>query len=169
METIEIGAVMITAKNYEICSEFQTFVPPVRNPNLTTFCQELTHISQSDVDSAPDFKVAMSNLINWADTFDYVDFGSWGYYDEKQLKQDCSFHSIPYLMTRPHRNIKVEFSKYLGVSKGYGMSKALNRLGLKLEGTHHRALDDVRNIAKIFKKIQEIHSSQETSLISLLA
>ncbi|WP_255512454.1 hypothetical protein [Flagellimonas sp. S3867] len=31
------------------------------------------------------------------------------------------------------------------------MRRALNREGLNLEGTHHRGIDDARNISKIFK------------------
>lgn len=44
-----------------------------------------------------------------------------------------------------------EFSEYLGVSKGFGMSQALQQLGLELKGTHHRGIDDARNIAAIFR------------------
>jgi inhibitor of KinA sporulation pathway (predicted exonuclease) len=30
------------------------------------------------------------------------------------------------------------------------MEKALNKLNIPLEGTHHRGIDDAKNIAKIF-------------------
>ncbi|MNV83539.1 hypothetical protein D3C71_1773530 [compost metagenome] len=33
-----------------------------------------------------------------------------------------------------------------------GMSAALRKFGLKLEGTHHRGIDDAKNITKIFIK-----------------
>src|SRR5262245_24192584 len=42
MEIIEIGAVMQCSRTFEIQSEFQAFVRPVRNPVLTDFCTELT-------------------------------------------------------------------------------------------------------------------------------
>jgi len=46
MEIIEIGAVMTLAETLENISEFQTFIRPVRHPQLTAFCKELTSISQ---------------------------------------------------------------------------------------------------------------------------
>jgi inhibitor of KinA sporulation pathway (predicted exonuclease) len=35
------------------------------------------------------------------------------------------------------------------MSKEVGMSGALRQLGFEIEGTHHRGVDDARNIAKI--------------------
>jgi len=33
------------------------------------------------------------------------------------------------------------------------MAEALNKLGIELEGVHHRGLDDAKNIARIYQKI----------------
>lgn len=156
MEIIEIGAVMISAETFEIISEFQTFISPVRHPQLKEFCKELTSISQNDVDQAPGFVEVMKKLEDWLGQFDSYDFCSWGYYDKNQLEQDCQFHKVSSPINAVHRNLKVEFSKFLGVKKGYGMSKALARIGEKLEGTHHRGIDDARNIVKIFKYFSKI-------------
>lgn len=155
MEIIEIGAVMISDSTLEIISEFQTFIRPVRNPQLSNFCTELTSISQADVEDAPTFKEAIQEFKKWVSPFNAFDFCSWGNYDRNQLTKDCQFHQIPSPINAPHRNLKEEFSDFLGAKKGYGMSKALSRLGIKLEGTHHRGIDDARNIAMIFKHIQD--------------
>lgn len=155
MEIIEIGAVMLSAETLQIVSEFQTFIQPLQHPQITDFCKELTSISQNDVDSAPNFKEAIKSFQTWANGFASFDFSSWGYYDKNQLEKDCRFHQIPFPINAPHRNLKLEFSQLLGVSKGYGMSKALSKIGIKLEGTHHRGIDDARNIAKIFVYIQK--------------
>jgi Exonuclease len=40
MEIIEIGAVMQSARTFEVESKFQSFVCPVRHPELTEFCTE---------------------------------------------------------------------------------------------------------------------------------
>src|SRR5436309_3093556 len=50
MEIIEIGAVMQNSRTFEIGSDFQTFVRPVRNTRLTAFCTELTGITQREVE-----------------------------------------------------------------------------------------------------------------------
>lgn len=154
MEIIEIGAVMLNRKTWEIDSEFQRFIKPVRNPQLTRFCTELTTISQAEVDTASNFPEVMTELQNWMNLFPNNIFCSWGNYDKKQFLQDCKFHHVLYPFGLEHINIKQEFSEYLGVSHKFGMVQALNKLGLELQGTHHRGIDDARNIAAIYKYMQ---------------
>jgi inhibitor of KinA sporulation pathway (predicted exonuclease) len=36
-----------------------------------------------------------------------------------------------------------------GLRKKLGMAKALRHVGLELQGTHHRGIDDARNIARL--------------------
>ena len=149
MEIIEIGAVMVESETLEIISEFQTFIKPVRNPNLTYFCRELTHIKQKDVDNAPLFKEAIKNLQKWLYQYDNFIFGSWGDYDRKQIEQDCNYHKIAYPINASHINIKKQFSDTQGLKKRLGMKQALEYVNLPLDGTHHRGIDDARNIAKL--------------------
>ena len=47
-----------------------------------------------------------------------------------------------------HRNLKREFAKARRIRE-VGMSRALTIAGLALEGSHHRALDDALNIARL--------------------
>jgi inhibitor of KinA sporulation pathway (predicted exonuclease) len=154
MEIIEIGAVMLNRKTWEIDSQFQQFIQPVRHPQLTAFCTELTSIQQQDVNQAPKFPEAISQFKAWINLFpDYI-FCSWGNYDKKQFLQDCSYHHVSYPFASEHINIKQEFSAYLGVSKKFGMANALEVLGLELQGTHHRGIDDAHNIAAIYRKMK---------------
>jgi inhibitor of KinA sporulation pathway (predicted exonuclease) len=57
--------VLIKCETGEVVSEFHTFVRPVVNPSLTDFCQELTGITQADVDAAPTFPEALLCLTRW--------------------------------------------------------------------------------------------------------
>jgi inhibitor of KinA sporulation pathway (predicted exonuclease) len=154
MEIIEIGAVMLNRATWEIDAEFQEFIQPVRHPQLTNFCTELTSIRQQDVDQASQFPEVISRFKEWIYSFPNYIFCSWGEYDKKQFIQDCAFHNVSYPFTPEHINIKKEFSEYLGVSDKFGMAEALNQLGIELKGTHHRGIDDARNIASIYKHIQ---------------
>ncbi|MDJ0618523.1 MAG: 3'-5' exonuclease [Calothrix sp. MO_192.B10] len=151
MEIIEIGAVMLNPSTWKIDSEFQQFVKPIIHPQLTDFCTELTTIKQQDVDAAPTFPEVITELKKWIFPFPNYVFCSWGNYDKNQFIQDCKFHQIPYPFASEHRNIKQEFSEYLGVSRKFGMAQALQYLGMELQGTHHRGIDDARNIAAIFR------------------
>jgi 3'-5' exoribonuclease 1 len=48
-----------------------------------------------------------------------------------------------------HLNIKRRFTEELGLNKKLGMHEALELVGLPLVGTHHRGIDDARNIARL--------------------
>lgn len=149
METIEIGAVLVRASTLEVEAEFQSFVRPVRHPTLTPFCTELTGIKQEMLADAPAFPEATEALPQamlvgrWG-----VVWGSWGLFDDTQIRRDCAYHSIDYPMPE-HMNLKNVFSAAQGRRKRYGMSKALRLCGLTLEGDHHRALADAKNIARM--------------------
>ena len=153
MEIIEIGAVMVEPKNLTIIDEFQTFIKPVRHPILTQFCKSLTSISQKQVDLAPTYPEAIALLKNWLSGYSDGVFGSWGDYDRKQFQQDSNFHKVPFPIAYPHVNLKQLFTETQGLPKRYGMAKALEIVGLPLEGTHHRGIDDARNIAKLLPYI----------------
>ena len=60
-EIIEIGAVKLD-ENLKKIAEFQIFIKPNLNPQLTDFCKELTKIEQTDVDGAVGFKEALENV-----------------------------------------------------------------------------------------------------------
>jgi 3'-5' exoribonuclease 1 len=155
METIEIGAVMVVRETLEIIDEFQIFIKPVRHPILTNFCLELTSIMQSQVDTAPDFGTAMSTWQTWLSKFDNAIFGSWGEYDRTQFYQDSKHHQIdlPYPVSSNHINLKEMFSTAQGLNKRYGMAQALDLAKIPLTGTHHRGIDDARNISKLLPYI----------------
>jgi inhibitor of KinA sporulation pathway (predicted exonuclease) len=153
MEIIEIGAVLQSARTFEIESEFQTFVRPVRHPRLTAFCTGLTSITQEQVDAAPAFPEALRSMQEWRSGFEDALFCSWGDYDRFQLLQDCQNHGVAYPFPSGHLNLKEAFSRALSTGRRFGVDGALRKLGLELEGTHHRALDDARNIARIVRAV----------------
>jgi inhibitor of KinA sporulation pathway (predicted exonuclease) len=152
-EVIEIGAVLADS-NYEMVEEFQRFVKPVRNPVLSQFCMELTSIKQSDVDAAQIFPNVLQDLRKQVETVSgqrltEMAFCSWGDYDRKQFMKDCQYHRIPYPFG-VHRNVKKEFARRHRI-KPTGILGALKLLGIRFAGTHHRGIDDARNIARILR------------------
>jgi len=149
MEIIEIGAIMVDAKTKEVVSEFETFIKPQRTPILTDFCTQLTSITQEDVDNAPIFLDAIKDFKKWLYQYEDFIFCSWGDYDKKQLEQDCFHNGISSVISAKHLNIKKEFSLKQGLKKKLGMAEALKHVNLELIGTHHRGIDDVRNMARL--------------------
>ena len=152
-ETIEIGAVLLDAKSGPLC-EYARVVRPIRHPVLTAYCTQLTTITQEDVDAFLDFKETWLDFLQWLDRMIVAPalFCSWGKYDIEQLTRDCTYHGLQ-LTLGQHCNLARMFQKHTG--RHVGHRKAMNILRLKPVGTHHRGLDDARNIAEIFKDMMQ--------------
>ncbi|MEO0533008.1 MAG: 3'-5' exonuclease [Cyanobacteria bacterium P01_A01_bin.123] len=148
MEIIEIGAVMVASIHLAVVDEFQMFVKPVRHPILTEFCTQLTTITQAEVNQAPGFKEAIAAFSDWLTGYENCLFCSWGDFDRNQFKQDCKFHAVPFPVQN-HFNLKKAFLRTQGLKQRRGMAQALELAGIPLVGTHHRGIDDARNIAKL--------------------
>lgn len=147
-EIIEIGAVKID--DDKIIEEMSLFVKPTINPILSDFCTELTSISQEDVDGGLSRKEALNKFSEFCKDTDFI--LSWGNYDKNQLTKELKRFGMSYDWLDNHRNLKYHFSILKDLPKQCGMEKALSISGLKLDGTHHRGIDDAKNIAKIFLK-----------------
>jgi 3'-5' exoribonuclease 1 len=124
MEIIEIGAVMADSRTLQAVSEFQTFISPVRNPELTPFCTQLTGITQDNLREAPEFSRGLVEMQNWMDKFGDFLFCSWGDYDRSQFMRDCEFHRVDYPFSSGHLNLKAEFSNIFSLRKKLGVVEA---------------------------------------------
>lgn len=149
MEMIEIGSVMVCANTLKKIDEFSTFIKPVRFPQLSAFCTDLTSITQDDVDNAPEYPEAITALVRWLEKFDNFLFCSWGNYDKQHFELESTFHNVPYPISAPHLNIKKQFAKSQRVRKRQGMAGALKLAHISIEGTHHRGIDDANNMVKL--------------------
>lgn len=145
-ETIEIGAVLVDGETLRPLRELQTFVRPVVHRRLTAFCTQLTTITQADVDHAPLFPEAADRLAAFAGN---AVFCSWGAYDKNQLARDARRHGVAHPLPGSHLNLKELFARATGARRPCGTAGALARLGFVMEGTHHRGIDDARNIARL--------------------
>ncbi len=151
-EIIEIGAVCVDQET-TIQGEFQTFIRPKLHPTLSDFCVELTHIEQEMIDQAPMFPEGLAQFQAWIQGFDAPYWlASWGFYDRKQLTKDCQLHQLDIQWMNRHISLKHQYAQFKRMKRAPGMKMALYQEGLELEGTHHRGIDDARNIARIFIK-----------------
>jgi len=154
-EIIEIGALLVETARWTPLRSFQTFVRPVDHPVLTPFCTGLTHITQAQVDGAPAFPAALTAFLAAFRLAPGAVFtwGSWGRYDLLQLRSDCRRHGLPDpLANARHRNLKEEAAAALGL-RPRGIAGTLAHLGHPFDGVQHRALEDVRNIVRIFRQL----------------
>ncbi len=147
-EIIEIGAVMVN-RQFQIESEFQTFVKPVANPQLTEFCTQLTSISQTIVDEAPDFNVALSQFSHWMTAYPNRVFCAWGDFDRRQIQRDCKRHHLKNPLNITCFNLKTMFARSQQLPGTYALKQAMELAKLSFTGTPHRGIDDARNLAKL--------------------
>ena len=163
-EIIEFPSVLLARETMRTVSEFEAFVRPVHHPILTPFCRDLTSIRQADVDQAATFPEVFARHQRWvkdqqltADNTLILTCGDWDLKTMLPAQQTASgqpLHDLPPLYTRWH-NIKRAFSKCMGRRRNSGMTSMLGTLGLPLIGTHHRGIDDCRNIVEICRKLVE--------------
>lgn len=148
-QIIEIGAAWVTPTG-ELLAKFSTLVQ-AENP-VTPFCTELLGITQADVDGGLPFAEAMQALARFSSLYSSTTWASWGAADLKSLNADCAHHGLESpLAGWTHRNLKKEWAKARKINQ-VGMKKALELDKIALEGTHHRALDDVLNIVKLMPR-----------------
>lgn len=150
-QIIEIGAAWATPTG-EVLFKFSTLVQ-AENP-VNPFCTELLGITQADVDGGLPFAEAMQALAEFSSLYSSTTWASWGNADLNSLNRDCAHHGLESpLAGWTHRNLKAEWAaNRKPKTKRVGMKKALELDGIALEGAHHRALDDVLNIAKLMPR-----------------
>ncbi|MCA3187999.1 MAG: exonuclease domain-containing protein [Cupriavidus sp.] len=128
---------------------YNPFVRPTERPTLTPFCMGLTHIEQASIDAARSWPAVAAELAEFARLHAGQCWGSWGAYDRRQIERESARHGLADpLAGPPHVNLKATFAKARKI-KQVGMATALQIVGLELEGEHHRALSDARNIARL--------------------
>ncbi|MCL5974577.1 MAG: exonuclease domain-containing protein [Gammaproteobacteria bacterium] len=149
MEIIEFGIVFAQTDGAAIDSK-SFMVRPVKRPVLSSFCTELTTITQQDIDTAPTYLVAVKQIDDWLSPYSFYAWGSWGNYDRKQLDAEARHHGrTPVFAYSPHLNLKQLWRKGRVNARRGGLQNALKFHNLPFVGTEHRGIDDALNIAKL--------------------
>ena len=150
-DIIEIGLCPIEVSSGRRLEKRSILVRPERS-KVSPFCTSLTTLTQEQVDGGILFKDACKILEG-----EYLSqerlWASFGDYDRRQFEIVCRELTVPYPFGRTHFNVKSLFSLAGGHSREFGLSEALEQLGLTLDGTHHRGHDDAWNIAGIFCRL----------------
>jgi inhibitor of KinA sporulation pathway (predicted exonuclease) len=114
----------------------------------------LVHRAARHLDAGlePTSAAAMAKLRDFIGRTDAL-FCSWGNYDRNQLERDARRHGVRLPLGRDHWNLKAAFARRFTDGRECGVGQALRRLGLSFQGTHHRGIDDARNIARILPHV----------------
>jgi inhibitor of KinA sporulation pathway (predicted exonuclease) len=150
-ETIEIGAVLLLLDRAPSrWPEFQTFVRPRRLPRLSSFCRELTGITQENVDAAPTFPEALRLFVEWSEPLQQVVLATWSHYDLWQLNLDLEAHGLPKLAL-PFLDVKKLAARVVGTKS---FEETARELAPDAAGMpRHRAIADARRTARILNRL----------------
>lgn len=146
-EIIEIGICLLDVSSRELRESHSLLVRPEFS-TVSPFCTQLTSLTPEQVAGGMSLQAAcqelekefLSPVRTWA---------SWGAYDARQLQRECQAKQLRYPMSPEHLNVKSWFALQQRLPHAVGMDAALAHLGWPLEGTHHRGVDDARNIARL--------------------
>ncbi len=146
-EIIEIGICVLDTETGKIENNKGIFVKPQKS-KVGSFCTQLTTLTQEMVDEGISFEEACQQLQNEYQVKDYP-WASYGAYDLNMFKRQCESFGVEYPFSEEHINVKALFAEKNNLKRPLGMSGALAKMYIPLEGTHHRGVDDAKNIAKI--------------------
>lgn len=146
-EIIEVGLCVLDVDTLERWGNEGLLVRPTRS-RVSEFCTQLTTLTAEDVAAGASFAEVCRTLVE-AHAGRQRLFASYGNYDRKIFTRQCQDEGVDYPFSADHWNIKQALCERLGWRRPVGMKKALQLLGMPLEGTHHRGRDDAWNIAAL--------------------
>jgi inhibitor of KinA sporulation pathway (predicted exonuclease) len=126
-------------------------IKPVRS-QISDFCTRLTTLTDDHFKTAGSLADAVKILKKQYQSQDRL-WASWGDYDRRQFERVCKEFGVGYPFGISHLNVKSLFAIAHGLDQEIGMDMAYQRLGMTMEGTHHRGADDAWNIASLLTRL----------------
>jgi inhibitor of KinA sporulation pathway (predicted exonuclease) len=146
-DIIEIGICLLDANTLTRTVKESILVRPERS-QVSPFCTRLTTLTQEQVNGGICFEQACVKLRKEYNAGDRT-WASYGDFDRHQFERQCQETGVRYPFGKTHLNVKNLLSLSLNEPYELGLDKALARVNLPLEGTHHRGVDDAWNIAQL--------------------
>jgi inhibitor of KinA sporulation pathway (predicted exonuclease) len=159
-DVIEVGVCLLDLAQLERRDKRGILVRPERS-RVSAFCTELTTLTPEQVGAGASLKEACRVLERELEGRQRA-WASYGDYDRRQLERCCEALGVRYPFGPTHLNVKSLFAQAVGLPREVGLAEALDLLGLPLEGTHHRGVDDAWNIAAVLARILAAARGQAT-------
>ena len=157
MEVIEIGAVRLD-ESLRDTDTFSAFIKPVYFSKLNSFIKKKTGIPQESIDTAARFPKIIADFRDWLDASPGpLTFVVWGGEDIKRIVQDVRMHKLEeaYWTQTPSLDLLKGFLLTQGLKNDVSVEGALDMLGIEASGAAHRALDDAKMTADIFRAVYD--------------
>jgi inhibitor of KinA sporulation pathway (predicted exonuclease) len=144
-EIIEVGITTIDTTTLQRLEKRSILIKPTRS-SVSDFCTQLTTLTAEQLSDAGSLADATKVLKKEFQSQDRL-WASWGDYDRRQFERVCRDSGVSYPFGISHLNVKTLFALAHGLDQETGLDMAYQKLGLQMEGTHHRGHDDAWNIA----------------------
>jgi len=154
MEVIEIGAVRLDA-SLRAVDEFAAFVKPVYFAKLNSFIRKKTGIAQEQIDAADGFPRVIRDFVDWLGRSESFLLVTWGGEDLKRIIYDTRMHKLDdaFWMATDYFDLLKGYLRIKNVTNDVSVEAALQELGISSDGSAHRALDDAKMTAEIFRAV----------------
>lgn len=150
-EIIEVGVCTVDVASLQRVEKRSILIKPVQS-EVSEFCTQLTTLTAAHLSGAGSLADATRILKKELFSQERL-WASWGDYDRRQFERVCKEHGIGYPFGISHLNVKTLFAMAVGSERELGLDEAYARLGLVMEGTHHRGADDAWNIAGVLCRL----------------
>lgn len=154
-EIIQIGAVKLNMDFTEV-SRFSTFVKPEFG-FVDAFIENLTGISQGQVNEAPILENALGEFLNWVDDENAV-MVSWSRTDLAQIRYEINGKGITSINMDKYFEQWVDCQELFGIATNskdsWGLERAIYAADIVAEGKMHDGLADAVNTASLFRLIK---------------
>jgi len=149
-EIIELAAFSVNGYR-EWNDRFQSFIKPKDHPRLSAYCMELTGITQDQVNKARKFERVFNDFQEWMESHDHPQLlCTWGAKDMVIIRDECQAHDFDCSFLPKAINLKAQYAVMHQLGREVGLIKALEYSDIEFEGSHHRAIDDAYNTARLF-------------------
>ncbi len=154
-EIIEIGALMLD-ENKEELSSFSRLVKPREYRVMHHLNEKIVHISMKDLEFEDDFETVFDDFRQWCDLDNDTILCTWGDMDLTELQKNIRHFGLPAISDGPLPFLDIQ--KLFSISNNdvkhrVSLEFAVNGCNIEKTIPFHRAINDVRYTAKIFRKI----------------
>ena len=162
-EIIEFPCLLVRSSDFNVVDQFHQYVLPVVHPSLSTFCSELTGITQDMLKDCDSFPGVLERFKTWylglgltPETATFVTCGNWDLVT--MLPEQCRVSKIPVptmldlAESRNFVNIKLTYQEVEGKTCE-GIVEMQQGLGLDFQGRLHSGIDDCRNIGRLVEAL----------------
>ena len=158
-EIIEIPIMVVDARTFKRIDRFHRYVKPTKRPCLTTFCKELTGISQETVNKSLSFEELYPELLEFVEKYHNhntkaltVTYGDWDFVHMWPSQLECLKIKNGPEVFKSWINLRKTAHQFLGYSSA-GLEDLLNKLHLRFEGSPHSGIDDTVNTVRALEVI----------------